>query len=78
MRNVIVGAYNDALTPVFLYMVPIMLIATVLLVFVVEKPLATTLDRDALPESVPVIGSTDVVIPESDPVDDLDAEPALK
>ncbi len=78
VRNVIVGAYNDALTPVFLYMVPIMLIATVLLVFVVEKPLATTLDRDALPESVPVIGSTDVVIPESDPVDDLDAEPALK
>ncbi|MCU1413622.1 MAG: family efflux transporter permease subunit [Microbacteriaceae bacterium] len=86
VRNIIVGAYNDALTPVFLYMVPIMLIATVLLVFVVEKPLATTLDRDALPESVPVIGSTDVVIRESDSqlvgdsdlIDDLDAEPALK
>jgi EmrB/QacA subfamily drug resistance transporter len=77
IRSIIVGAYNDALTPVFLYMVPLVLIATVLLVFVVEKPLATTLDRDALPESVPVTGGTDVVIPES--IDDAaDTEVALK
>jgi EmrB/QacA subfamily drug resistance transporter len=75
IRSIIVGAYNDALTPVFLYMVPLVLIATVLLVFVVEKPLATTLDRDALPESVPVTGGTDVVIPDS--IDDVDAEVAL-
>jgi len=51
VRSIIVGAYNDALTPVFLYLVPIMLVATVLLVFLKEKPLATTLDRDELPDS---------------------------
>jgi EmrB/QacA subfamily drug resistance transporter len=45
IRHIIVGAYNDALTPVFLYMVPLMLIATVLLLFVKEKPLATSIDR---------------------------------
>jgi EmrB/QacA subfamily drug resistance transporter len=45
VRDIIVGAYNDALTPVFLYMVPLMLVATVLLFFVKEKPLATTIDR---------------------------------
>jgi EmrB/QacA subfamily drug resistance transporter len=50
VKNIIVGAYNDALTPVFLYMVPLMLIATVLLFFVKEKPLATTIDRDAVLE----------------------------
>jgi hypothetical protein len=46
VKNIIVGAYNDALTPVFLYMVPLMLIATVLLLFVKEKPLATTIERE--------------------------------
>jgi EmrB/QacA subfamily drug resistance transporter len=46
IKNVIVGAYNDALTPVFLYMVPLMLIATVLLFFVKEKALATTIERE--------------------------------
>jgi EmrB/QacA subfamily drug resistance transporter len=47
VRDVIIGAYNDALTPVFLYMVPLMLVATVLLFFVKEKALATTIERDA-------------------------------
>jgi predicted MFS family arabinose efflux permease len=46
IKHVIVGAYNDALTPVFLYMVPLMLVATVLLFFVKEKPLATTIERE--------------------------------
>jgi EmrB/QacA subfamily drug resistance transporter len=46
VRHIIVGAYNDALTPVFLYMVPLMLIASVLLLFVKEKPLATTIERE--------------------------------
>jgi EmrB/QacA subfamily drug resistance transporter len=45
-RDIIVGAYNDALTPVFLYMVPLLLLATVLLFFVKEKPLATTIERE--------------------------------
>jgi EmrB/QacA subfamily drug resistance transporter len=46
IKHIIVGAYSDALTPVFLYMVPLMLIATVLLFFVKEKPLATTIERE--------------------------------
>jgi EmrB/QacA subfamily drug resistance transporter len=45
-KHIIVGAYNDALTPVFLYMVPLLLAATVLLFFVKEKPLATTIERE--------------------------------
>jgi EmrB/QacA subfamily drug resistance transporter len=46
VRDIIVGAYNDALTPVFLYMVPLMLVASVLLIFVKEKPLATSIERE--------------------------------
>ncbi|MCX6503280.1 MAG: MDR family MFS transporter [Microbacterium sp.] len=44
IRTVIINAYNDALTPVFLLMVPLVLVAAVLLMFVVEKPLATHLE----------------------------------
>ena len=44
-RTVIVNAYNDALTPIFLLMVPLMLVAAVLLAFVVEKPLATRIEK---------------------------------
>jgi EmrB/QacA subfamily drug resistance transporter len=62
VRSVIIGSYNDALTPVFLYMVPLVLVATVLLFFVIEKPLATTLDRDILPESLEIDGATRVVL----------------
>ena len=62
VRNVIIGAYNDALTPVFLYMVPIMIVAAVLLVFVVEKPLATSLERDVLPESLEIDGASRPVL----------------
>ncbi|WP_062202979.1 MDR family MFS transporter [Demequina salsinemoris] len=46
MQDVIVSSYNDALTPVFLYIVPLALIALVLLMFVKEVPLRTTLERD--------------------------------
>lgn len=43
VKDIIVGAYNDSLTPVFLYMTPLILLAAVLLCFVKEVPLATTL-----------------------------------
>jgi MFS family permease len=56
IRDVIVGAYNDALTPVFLYMVPLVIVGFVLLFFVIEKPLATTIERDILPESLEIDG----------------------
>src|SRR5664280_1557537 len=58
VRSVVVGAYSDALTPVFLYMVPLVLAAAVLLCFVQEKPLATTIERDILPETLEIDGMT--------------------
>lgn len=44
IQDVIVGSYNDALTPVFLLIVPLALLSLVLLLFVKEEPLRTTLD----------------------------------
>ena len=64
VRGVIIGAYNDALTPVFLYMVPLILIAVVLLCFVKEKPLATTIERDIVPETLEIDGMTNVRLEE--------------
>jgi EmrB/QacA subfamily drug resistance transporter len=63
-RDIIIGAYNDALTPVFLYLVPLMVIAVVLLLFVTEKPLATTIERDIPATSVSVDGGTHVLEPD--------------
>ncbi|WP_072691114.1 MDR family MFS transporter [Rhodococcus marinonascens] len=51
VREVVVGSYNDALTPVFLYLLPLVLLAALLLCWVNEKPLATTIERDTPPES---------------------------
>ncbi len=48
IREVVVSGYNDALTPVFLYLVPFLLVAALLLAFVTEKPLATSIQRDAV------------------------------
>ncbi|MGA7204402.1 MAG: MFS transporter, partial [Specibacter sp.] len=45
VRNIVVGAYNDALTPIFIYMVPLLLLAGILLLFVKEIPLATTIEK---------------------------------
>ncbi len=79
IRDVIVGAYNDALTPVFLYMVPLILIAVVVLIFVKEKPLATTIERDVVAETLEVDGATRVNLEagfgsEVDSLDPLDVE----
>lgn len=49
VRDVIVGSYNDALTPVFLLMVPVAVISFFLLLLVKEVPLRTTIDT---PEAV--------------------------
>lgn len=62
IREVIVGAYNDSLTPVFLYMVPVVLIAVVLLAFVNHKPLATTIERDILPETLEIDGANTIAL----------------
>ena len=65
VRSVVVGAYSDALTPVFLYMVPLVLVAVVLLCFVQEKPLATTIERDILPETLEIDGMTTLRLDQS-------------
>ena len=70
VRGVIIGAYNDALTPVFLYMVPLILIAVVLLCFVKEKPLATTIERDIIPETLEIDGMTNARLEEPADIED--------
>jgi len=42
VRAVVVSSYDDALTPVYLYVLPVMIVALVLLLFIKERPLATT------------------------------------
>ena len=42
VRTIIVSSYNDALAPIYLYLVPLMVVGMVLLVWVREKPLALT------------------------------------
>lgn len=46
MQTIVVEAYNEALIPIFLFMIPAGSIAALLLSFVKEKKLATTIDRD--------------------------------
>jgi hypothetical protein len=60
VRDIIISSYNDALTPVFLYLVPLVVVAEILLCFVLEKPLATTIERDILPETLEIDGATHV------------------
>jgi hypothetical protein len=52
IKDLIVSSYNDALTPIFIWMVPLALISAVVLFFVKEKPLATTVEHDVLSESI--------------------------
>jgi predicted MFS family arabinose efflux permease len=42
VRSVVVTSYNEALTPVFLFLLPLMIVAAVALCFIQEKPLALT------------------------------------
>lgn len=45
IQEIVVGSFNDALAPVFLLLLPLAVIGAVLLLFVREVPLATTLDE---------------------------------
>ncbi|HEX5595145.1 MAG TPA: MDR family MFS transporter [Micromonosporaceae bacterium] len=45
LRRPIIESYNDALAPIFLYVLPLVIVATVLFCFIKEKPLATTIER---------------------------------
>ncbi|WP_026551677.1 MDR family MFS transporter [Arthrobacter sp. H20] len=48
-RNAVIESYNDALTPLFLYMAPLGVLAAVLLYFVKETPLATSIEAEREP-----------------------------
>lgn len=62
IRDTVISSYNDALTPIFLYIAPLVAVAVVLLCFVKEKPLATSIQRDAVPESLEIDGAEHVRI----------------
>ena len=51
LKTAIVSSYNDALTPIYLYLVPMMAVAFVLLLFVREKPLAVTNEEGLQPDA---------------------------
>lgn len=53
IQEAIVTSYNDALVPLFLLLVPLTVVATIVLLFLKERPLATKVDRnvDTLAES---------------------------
>ena len=52
VRTPIIEAYNEALIPLFLWMAPLALISALILWFVVEKPLATQVEREIPAQSV--------------------------
>ncbi|KJL30561.1 MDR family MFS transporter [Microbacterium oxydans] len=74
IRDVIVGAYNDALAPVFLYMVPLVVVAAILLLLVKEEPLATTIERDIPSESLDSDGADSITL-SSAPAEPRTSEP---
>lgn len=52
IRSLILTAFNDALVPIFLWLVPLVLVATVVLLFVREVPLATAVARETRAEAL--------------------------
>jgi EmrB/QacA subfamily drug resistance transporter len=48
IQDIIVGAYTDALTPIFLWLVPLLGAAFVIVLFVKEVPLATTVGASGM------------------------------
>ena len=52
LHDIVVHGFNDALSPLFIWMVPLAVIALVLLCFVEEVPLRTTIDRDPTPDAL--------------------------
>lgn len=46
LRLPIIEAYNEAMLPIFLFMVPLAVIAVIAIAFIKETPLATTIDRE--------------------------------
>lgn len=52
LRDPIVASYNDALMPIFLVMAPLAIAAVIVLCLIVERPLATSIEREIPAESL--------------------------
>ncbi|MFI7481578.1 MDR family MFS transporter [Kocuria sp. M1R5S2] len=59
LRGPVVASYSDALTPIYLWIAPLALAAAVLLCFVKEKALSTTVEPEAEPPTVDDLLVTD-------------------
>lgn len=57
IRDIIIGSYNDALAPIFLYIAPLLFIAVILLCFIKEKKLANSIEKDITKESLEIDGA---------------------
>ena len=65
VHGIIVNAYNDALIPLFLYLGPLALVSTLLLFFIREDALATTLETEpAVDVARAATGAIPVITPE--------------
>jgi hypothetical protein len=53
LKDPVIASYNNALAPVYLWIAPLVLLATTLLLFLSDNPLAAQLDRDLLPDRRP-------------------------
>ncbi len=62
VRAVVVSSYNDALAPVYLYVLPVIIVAFIILLFIKERPLATTNIPPAM-EPVPSGGPGAATLP---------------
>ncbi len=60
LQQPIIESYNDALTPLFLYMAPLGVLAAILLAFVHEKELSTVIERDPDSSSRSADGAAEV------------------
>jgi EmrB/QacA subfamily drug resistance transporter len=72
IRMIIIGSYNEALVPIFVFMVPLGLLAALLLAFVKETPLATAIEREVGAES---LAEGQLLVTEFDE-DDEDLQPS--
>ena len=82
IKKLVIESYNEALIPLFLWMVPLAVLAAIILCFVKEVPLATKIERETPVDIAGPAGPGLLAEFEADVADDADAssqpeEPAL-
>lgn len=75
IRAIIVGSYNEALVPIFAFMVPLGVIAAILLLFVQENPLATEIEHEIPAEA---LAEGQLLVTEFDEDDQHEVAPAAR